>query len=1168
MPVRRRLCCTSPWGWCNVAEFVHLHVHTEYSLLDGVCRIEPLVAAAADLGQPALAMTDHANLFGAVRFFQACRARGVRPIIGCEVNLAGAAGGYLAGAAGGHLPGAPEPDHLILLAEDWNGYQNLSRLVSKAYLEQEAGRPSIHLHDLAGHAGGLIALSGCLRGPLARPLLQGQSGEARRRAAALREVFGPDRFYIEFQDHGLAEERRLLPELVGLARSLELPVVATNDVHYLTPRDARLHDLVLAIASGRSLADPDRLRFANDQYYLKSAAEMALRFGEVPAALGNTLAIAERCRLDLPLGQVLLPAFPLPEGFRSADAYLRHLCTGALPQRYPAGAGRAVQDRLEHELGIIRRMGYADYFLIVWDFIRAARERGIAVGPGRGSGAGSLVAYLLGITAIDPLEYGLLFERFLNPERVDLPDFDIDLDHERRDEVINYVTRRYGRDRVAQIITFGTLAARAAVRDVGRTLGLPAAEIDRVAKAIPFGMDLETARAKVPELQEATHGRPELHELLDLAQAVEGLPRHPSIHAAGVVIAPEALTHYVPLYRGADGSLLTQYDMDGLKEMGLLKMDFLGLRTLTVIDQTVRAIQSRDPHFDLAAVPLDDRVTYQMLAEGQTIGVFQLEAGWVAAVLRQMKPQRFPDIVAAISLCRPGPMQYIPEYIARRESGPRYPHPDLEEILEETYGIMVYQEQVMQVAERMAGFSLGQADPLRRAVGKKKREELERYRELFVQGAVARGYDQSLAEQVYGDILQFASYGFNKSHAAAYGLLAYQTAYLKRHYPVEFMAALLTSVMGSEKKVALYVAECRRLGIPVLPPDVADGEAGFVPVHRDGKPAGIRFGLAAVKNVGSGAVAEILNARRLGPIRSLDDLLGRAEGRHLGRKALEFLIKAGAFDSLGSSRSALLAELDQVLERAHARGRLVRGGQISLFDLAAAHGPGAPAAPDPGLSGSRPSQEELEMEKEALGFYLSGHPLTGREAELARSGCIPVATLAEQADGSLVTVGGQVVGVRRIRTRAGAAMAFLQLEDLTGEIEVVAFPRVWEQARRLVAAGTVLVVRGRLQLQEEAEPKVVAEEIGLPAAGNTGNSSPTRPEPVLYLRVQGQEMDDPPVQAVRELLSRYPGPVRVRIKLEPGGRWIEVARAYRVRPDPELLAALERQLGADAVVLR
>ncbi|MCG0239656.1 MAG: DNA polymerase III subunit alpha [Firmicutes bacterium] len=1020
-----------------MTEFVHLHVHTEYSLLDGICRIEPLVEAAAALGQRALAITDHGALFGAVRFYQACRERGVKPILGCEVYLAPDPAAGLGGAAGtppvsgpGPATGAPEPFHLVLLAENLTGYRNLMRLVSRPHLEGRPGLPAVTLADLEAHREGLIALSGCLRGPLARPLREGRAEEARRWAVRLREIFGPDRFFVELQDHGWEEERRVGRALVALARALGLQLVATNDVHYLTPGEARLHDLVLAIGSGRTLQDPHRLRFPTDQYYLKSGAEMAARFAELPEALAATAAIAERCEVELPLGRALLPAYPLPPGWSDPDAYLRHLCTEALPRRYPQGAGPEVRERLEHELSIIRSMGFAEYFLIVWDFVRAARERGILVGPGRGSGAGSLVAYLLGITGVDPLAHGLLFERFLNPERVDLPDLDIDFDHERRDEVIAYVAEKYGRDRVAQIITFGTMAARAAVRDVGRALGLPPGEVDRVARAIPFGMDLATARQQVPELQQAA-GRRELAELLDLAEALEGLPRHASTHAAGVVIAPGPLTDYVPLYRGADGTLVTQYDMEGLQAIGLLKMDFLGLRTLTVIDRAVQAIRAREPGFRLEAIPLDDPATYAMLAAGQTLGVFQLEAGWVADVLRQLRPARFQDVVAVISLCRPGPMQYIPEYIARRETGPRYPHPDLADILQETYGIMVYQEQVMQVAARMAGFSLGQADLLRRAVGKKKREELERYRDAFIAGAVARGYDRALAEQVYADILRFASYGFNKSHAVAYGLLAYQTAYLKRHYPVEFMAALLNSVMGSEEKVNTYVAECRRLGIPVLPPDILTGEAGFTPAYEGGRPVGIRFGLAAIKHVGAGAVAEIQAARARGPIRSLTDLLTRTEGRYLSRRALEALIKAGACDSLGVPRAQLLAELDRALEEAQARGRLARGGQISLFDLPA--GPQAPVGEEERKAGSR------------------GRPVK---------------------------------------------------------------------------------------------------------------------EPVLYLRVRARDLDDEPVRRIRAILSRFPGSTRVRIKLEPQGRWIEVAEAYRVRLTDGLLEALRDLLGPDGVVVR
>ncbi len=1143
------------------AEFVHLHVHSEYSLLDGACRIDALTEYAAGLGMRALALTDHGVMFGALNFYQACRRHGIKPIVGCEVYL----------APGSRLDReGVKPFHLTLLAADRQGYRHLLQLVSRGYTEGFYGKPRIDYDLLSAHNAGLICLSGCLNGPLARPLAQGQPQVARHHAGRLHDLFGP-RLYIELQDHGLAEQVSVNRGLLELAGVLAAPVVATNDVHYLRRSDARLHDLLLCIGTNKTEADRDRLRFPNDQFYLKTAAEMAERFAHLPEAVRNTLAVSEQCNLELNLGQVCLPEFTLPPGFTSDLAYLRHLCLQQLPNKYPA-AGPEVHARLEHELTVIGRMGYAGYFLVVWDFVDYARRQEIPVGPGRGSGAGSLAAYLLGITGVDPLARGLLFERFLNPERVDLPDFDIDFCYERRGEVIAYVTRRYGTERVAQIISFGTLAARAAVRDMGRALGLPYGEVDRVAKTIPaIGADLNTALEKVPELRQLVAGSPQLEDLLHLARQVEGMPRHASVHAAGVVIAPDPLMEHVPLYRHADGGLVTQFDMDQLKEIGLLKMDFLGLRTLTVIDRTVRWLRQRQPDFNLERIPLDDPAVYRMLADGHTIGLFQLEAAWVADVLRQMKPARFEDIVAAISLCRPGPMEYIPDYIAAKEQGAHYRHPDLEPILRDTHGVMIYQEQIMQVAAQVAGFSLGQADLLRRAVSKKKREELEKYRELFTAGALARGYAPELIDQLYRDILKFAGYGFNRAHAAAYAVLAYQTAYLKHHHRVEFMAALLSSVMGSEGKVALYMGECRRLRIPVLAPDVNESGPAFMPVQSR---AAIRFGLTAVKNVGQGAVEEIVAARRSrGPCTGLEDFLGRTEGRHLNRKAVESLIKAGALDSLGHTRVTLLHQLDMAMEAAHRRQRLSRHGQISLFDLnvadpevAVAAEPEPAATPPPDLR-----QAYLAMEKEVLGFFVSGHPLAGREEELLSAGCLPVAALEDGRDGSRVAVGGLLTGARRISTRSGGIMAFLQVEDLTGTLEVIVFPRILERCRHVLREGAALVVHGRLQLQEDGAPKLLADEVH-PLDGRPAKAAPVpagpAPGAVLYLRVDAAGWADPALQQVRAALARFSGTTRVRIKLTRANRWIEVDPPHRVTLNPQLLQELRSLLGPRAVVTR
>lgn len=1141
-----------------MAEFVHLHVHTEYSLLDGANRIEQLTARAAALGQKALAITDHGVMFGAIPFYKACHRHGIKPLIGCEVYMA-------AGSRHERIPGDNKPYHLTLLAETLTGYKNLMKLVSLGYTEGFYYRPRLDFEVLAAHRRGLIALSGCLSAEIPRKILQGQEQDARRAVERYVDVFGRGHFYLELQDHGLPEQAKVNEALLRLSQEYRLPVVATNDAHYLYPEQSRLQEVLLCIGTNKTLTDPDRMRMPSDQFYVKSAEEMSWRFAHIEGALTNSLVIAERCNVEIPMGKNFLPAFALPVGHASEADYLRTVCLERVARRYGENPPATVLQRLHDELSVIIQMGYEGYFLIVWDFIDYARSRAIPVGPGRGSGAGSLVAYVLGITDIDPLPYGLLFERFLNPERVDMPDFDIDFCYERRGEVIDYVVRKYGADSVAQIITFNTLAARAAIRDVGRAMGLPYGDVDRVAKAIPGGpgVTLEHALEVSADLREQYRGSQQVHDLIDMARSVEGIPRNPSVHAAGVVISAEPLVEHVPLYRAGEEALVTQYDMDQLKDIGLLKMDFLGLRTLTVI---------HDTGVDVSSIPLDDAPTYAMLARGDTIGLFQLEAGWVAETLRQMKPSRFEDIIAAISLCRPGPMEMIPEYCASKHNPSlvRYPHPDLEEILKETYGIMVYQEQVMQVASRMAGFTLGQADLLRSAVGKKKREELERYESLFVEGCVRKGYSEQLGRDLYALILKFANYGFNKSHAAAYGLVAYQTAWLKRYHPARFMAALMTSVMGSEAKVALYMEDCRRLGVKVLPPDVNTSEGRFTATEE----TAITFGLAAVKNVGYAAVDAIVQARRdAGAFRSLQEFCERVDVRHLNRKALESLIKAGSFDRVGdppARRAQMLEAMDRVLEGAHAVQRYRQSGQMSLFDLGVGQ-----AARDQGGEEYRDIEEFSEqalmaMEKEVLGFYVSGHPLKGYEDALAALVTCPVAALADLKDGDRVTAGGLLANVKRVTTRGGDNMAFLTLEDLTGQVEVICFPRVYTAAARHLAEDAVLYVRGRLSLHED-EVKVMADEVGPLARAQPGQPRADADKAagsILYLRARAKTNSDPVIAALSDVLSRYRGETPVRIKLEPSGKWIEVNAQYRVTLGPELLQQLRVLLGEQAVVVK
>ncbi|MFZ5814363.1 MAG: DNA polymerase III subunit alpha [Bacillota bacterium] len=1171
-------------------EFVHLHLHTEYSLLDGANRIEPLAARAAELGMRAVGLTDHGVLFGVIPFYKAMRKHGVKPVIGCEL--------YVAPDSRHIKSGGEKAFHLTVLAESYEGYKNLVKLVSAGYTEGFYYKPRVDHELLARHSKGLIALSGCLAAEVPRKFLAGQEEEARRTISLYREIFGPENYFLELQDHGMPEQ----PGLNQFLLRQGLPVVATNDAHYLFPEHAKVQDVLICIGTNKTLDDPNRLRMGTQELYLKTAEEMYGRFGHIPGALENTLAIAERCNLELPFGQIHLPNYAIPAGYDAAG-YLRKLCFDRLGPRYGGNPPAGARERLEHELSVIEGMGFPGYFLIVWDFVEYARSRGIPVGPGRGSGASSLVAYVLGITDVDPLRYGLLFERFLNPERVDMPDFDIDFCYERRGEVIEYVHNKYGAECVAQVITFTTLAARGAVRDVGRALGISYGEVDRVAKLLPWGRDLATALEQVPELKELYQEREQVRVLIDTARAVEGMPRNPSVHAAGVVITAEPLVEHVPLYKMGDEATVTQFDMDQLKEIGLLKMDFLGLRTLTVIDYASKAVRRQDPAFDIEQIPFDDPETFAMLARGETIGIFQLEAGWVADVLRQMKPTRFEDIIATISLCRPGPMEHIPDYIRGKQepASVKYLHPDLEPILAETYGVMVYQEQIIQIAHRLAGMSLGQADLLRRAVAKKKREDLERYGRRFMEALEERGYGRAVAEALYDQIIRFANYGFNKCHATPYAKVAYQTAYLKRHHPVEFMAALMNSVLGWESKVALYMEECRRLGIQVLAPDVNSSMARFTP---DG--SAIRFGLGAVKNIGWGAVDAIVEARdEGGSFTGLRDFCERVDIRHINRKAVESLIMAGAFDRVAppggrpAHRSQLLEVLDRVLDEAHKLQRHRQAGQMSLFDLGVQAAAGAGPEPLPEIP-EFPPQRLLAMEKEVLGFYVSGHPLRQYQRALESHGCVPVATLPEQQDGARIAVGGILAHMKQVATRSGSNMAFLTLEDQTGQVEVVLFPRVLAAASRLLKPDQPLLVRGRLQVQEE-EAKLLADEVALlaeePARPEPAAQAPPAPRaraaqppeaqapqaeapraheapspraggPTVYLRVAATSQEAPLMRRIEQVLSRHPGPTPVRIKMEPKGVWIQLHEHLHVTVTPALVAALQRLVGEGSIVIK
>lgn len=1126
--------------------FVHLHVHTEYSLLDGAASIHDLVRQAREYGMPALAITDHGYMYGVMEFYKACREEAIKPIIGCEVYVARR-------TRHDRTPRLDDnPYHLILLAENQEGYKNLVHLVSLASLEGFYYKPRVDEELLRRYSRGLIALSACLKGEVPALLQAGNGDEAKKAALRYREIFGAGNFYLELQENGMHEQQAVNRQLTRLADELGLPLVATNDVHYIRREDAHAHDVLLCIQTGKTVDDPDRLRFSTSEFYLRSGKEMEALFRDCPRALENTVSIAERCRVDFSLGGVHLPDYPIPAGYDAAG-YLRHLCFERLPRRYSRPGPEVVQ-RLEYELGVIERMGYPGYFLIVWDFVEYARKQGIPVGPGRGSGAGSLVAYVLGITNLDPLRYGLLFERFLNPERVTMPDFDIDFCFERRGEVIDYVVNRYGSDCVAQIITFGTMAARAAIRDVGRSLNLPYAEVDRIAKQVPMepGMTLHRALEVSPGLREAYQGNEQVRNLIDLARAIEGLPRHASTHAAGVVITPRPLMEYLPIQKMSEGTVVTQFAMEALEEIGLLKMDFLGLRTLTVLEHArdqVRASTGQD--LDLDNLPLDDARTYALLSEGQTLGVFQLESGWVRDMLKELKPTRFEDLIAAVALCRPGPMEHIPEYV-RNKHNPhlvRYLHPCLEPILRDTYGILIYQEQIMRLAAEMAGFTLGQADLLRRAIGKKKREILDEQRAAFIAGCVKNGYPEQLAGQVYDLILKFANYGFNKSHGAAYALVAYQTAFLKAHYPVQFMAALLTSVMGSSDKVAQYIEECRQMGIPILPPDVNESLADFTVVG-----SGIRFGLTAVKNVGRGAIESIINARlKHGPFTSLRDFCQKVDTRLLNRRAIESLIKGGAFDSLGARRSQLMAVLERTLEKAQAANRRRQEGQLSFFDPGSgetfASGMEVEVLPD---LEEYPQSRLLAMEKEVLGLYISGHPLAHYQKDLRGRVSISVAGLGEAGDGERVVVGGIATSIKRVTTRNGGIMAFLQLEDLTGVVEVILFPRVYERFREVLQEDAVVLVRGRVSVAEE-EVKIVADEL---------EQMVTREK--VYIKVDARA-GAKVLEELKHILTRHKGNSPVYLYLADERKMILANSQYWVEHTPRLVEQIEGLLGHGAV---
>ena len=1151
--------------------FVHLHVHSEYSLLDGACRIPRLVDLAAERGMPAVAVTDHGVMYGAVDFYKAAKKRGIKPIIGCEVYVAQRT----------RFDRVHELDsenrHLVLLCENNRGYQNLIALVSKSWTEGFYSKPRVDFELLKQHHEGLIALSACLAGEVARDLTANDYEGAKAAALRYDSIFGRGNFYLELQDHGIREQKLINPSIVRISRETGIPLVVTNDCHYLRRGDSEMHRILLCIQTNHTVEDKDAMEFGSDQFYFKSEEEMRALFPQIPEAADNTVKIAERCNVELEFGKTKLPPFHTPTGEDNV-AYFRKKCFAGLREKYGENPDPAVRERLEYELATIEKMGYVNYYLIVHDFVRHAKEVGIPVGPGRGSGAGSLAAYCIGITGIDPNRYNLLFERFLNPERVSMPDFDIDFADDRRPEMIDYVVKKYGADHVAQIVTFGTMAARGSIRDVGRALAMPYAAVDAIAKLVPNepNITLDEALEASGELRQRYDTDQQVHRLLSMARQLEGMPRNASTHAAGVVITDKPVAEYVPLAKNGD-SVVTQYTMTALEELGLLKMDFLGLRNLSVIRSAENMIGKKRPGFRIEDIPMDDKKVFEMLTAGATDGVFQFESAGMRNVIMQLHPESVEDLIAVISLYRPGPMESIPRYLENRRSPSKitYRHPLLKNILSVTNGCIVYQEQVMQIFRTLAGYSLGRADIVRRAMSKKKKDVMAREKEIFihgltdekgnvtVEGCVRRGVDEPTAEAVYGEMAGFASYAFNKSHAAAYAVVSYRTAWLKCHYPREYMAALLTSVLDNTNKLSAYIAECLRLGIRVLPPHVNESMTGFSVSGND-----IRFGLLAIRNLGKGFLDSLVAERgRNGPFTSFFDFCKRMYDG-LNRRALESLVKCGALDGLGANRRQMLTGAESVLDALTEDKKQNVEGQIGFFDA----GPKAEREefllePMPDLSPA----DKLEMEKEVTGMYLSGHPMAAYagladKLHTARIGDILEETKDEGGslhDGDTVSVLGIVSKVRLKVTKSNATMAFVTLEDVYGSIRMLVFPKTLREYADLIAEGKIVKAAARISLRDENEAELVCQDLesapepsGASAAkaGKHGNQRPG-----LYLRVAGR--GDPLYRKAMQYTAVFDGATPLYIYLRDEKKLMAAPMSMRVDVNDVLVRALQRLLG-------
>ena len=1156
--------------------FVHLHVHTEYSLLDGACRIRDLPRRIKELGQTACAITDHGVMYGAIDFYRACKAEGIHPVIGCEVYV----------AARTRFDKLHEFDaesrHLVLLCKDETGYRNLSYMVSQAFVEGFYIKPRIDLDLLREHSQGLIALSACLAGEIPKRILHGNYEGAKAYALQMQEIFGPDNFYLELQDHGIPEQAEVNRSLLKIHQETGIPLVCTNDAHYIRKEDAESHDILLCIQTGKTVDDENRMRYEPRNFYLRSTEEMEALFSAYPQAVENTQRIADRCQMEFTFGKYHLPEFKLPPGYDS-PTYLRKLCDEGCAERY-GQEKENYRKQLTYELDMIEKMGFSDYVLIVSDFVRYAKSAGIPVGPGRGSAAGSMVSYCLHITDIDPMEYNLYFERFLNPERVSMPDIDMDFGDTRREEVVDYVRRKYGDDHVAQIVTFGTMAARAAIRDVGRVLSIPYNEVDSVAKLVPatLHITLDDALKLSKQLKDQYEADPKIRRLIDMAKALEGMPRHASTHAAGVVITKKPVYEYVPLARN-DESIVCQYTMVTLEELGLLKMDFLGLRNLTVLDDAIKMLPQSE-HFDLLKIPMDDPQVFQMLTQGKTSGVFQMESTGMTGVCLGLKPQSIEDITAIIALYRPGPMDSIPRFIACKQDPGliTYKHPSLEPILSVTYGCIVYQEQVIQIFQQLGGYSLGQADMVRRAISKKKAKEIEKERYSFVhgdaergiKGCIANGIPEATAEAIYDEIYDFANYAFNKAHAVSYAVVAYQTAYFKCHYTKEYMAALLTSVLHNSDKVAEYIAECRDCGIQVLPPDINHSYGGFT---VDGE--NIRFGLVAIKNIGRGFIQTLIRRRdKEGPFTSFLDFCQRMDDcTDMNKRAVENLIRSGAFDSLGAKRSQLVAVFETVMDSVSASRKQNLEGQMDFFSM----GPSASTKlhqiqlPDiPEYS----AVEKMNMEKTTTGLYLSGHPMNDYRDLAKAAHAVPIHDILEDfeqeggptrfADDQRIRVAGVVTSNKTRPTKNNSLMAYVVVEDEIASIEVLCFQRSIDQCGSYMQVNLPVLVTGRLSVRDEKPPQILCDTIYPleyqqdPLQQLTGKADIKKEKSVLYLKVPG--LDSPEFRHLKLVMTMFEGQMPVKIRLADTGKLLGTTCMNH----PALVQECEEWLGKDNVVLR